>query len=383
MGAAHLIALIAGALLAAATLLHVARTLVVPRARWSAPQRLVDVVVDIAFRALVWRIKDYEDRDSVLAAEGAAFLVVQLVSWLAALEVAFALMLWPYVAGGFSDALLEAASSLFSLGFAATRTAGPIVLDLLAAVTGLIVITVQIAYLPSLYAAFNRREMAVTLLEARAGVPPWGPEVLLRTRYGVVSRIDDLPELYSEWERWAADLAESHANYPVLVRFRSPQPLSSWLVGLLAVMDSAAMLLALSPGREKIESRLVIRMGFTALRQIGAAVGLPIESDPDPDSEIALTYDEFAAAVEQLVEIGFPVERSAEEAWPHFRGWRVNYESVAYALCHRTDQVPAPWSGPRRWTAETIAVRRPPNRAPGGRRQSPALKDREEVVQAP
>jgi hypothetical protein len=240
----------------------------------------------------------------------------------------------------------------------------PTVINVLAGATGLVVVTLQIAYLPTLYAAFNRRETEVTLLSARAGLPPWGPELLLRTRYGVRGHTDDLPQFYAQWERWAADVAESHANYPVLVRFRSPQPLSSWLVGLLAVMDSAAMLLALRPSQDRIEPRLAIRMGFTALREIGAALGISYDPDPDPHADIALTFAEFAGAVGQLYRIGFPIERTAAEAWPHFRGWRVNYEALAYELARRTDAVPAPWSGPRRWAVTPIPVRRPPNRAP-------------------
>jgi hypothetical protein len=240
----------------------------------------------------------------------------------------------------------------------------PTVINVLAAATGLVVIALQIAYLPALYAAFNRRETDVTLLSARAGLPPWGPELLLRTRYGVRTRTDDLPQFYAQWERWAADVAESHANYPVLVRFRSPQPLSSWLVALLAVMDSAAMLLALCPSRDRIEPRLAIRMGFTALREIGSALNISYDPDPDPNGDIGLTFAEFAAAVGQLQTVGFPMERTAAEAWPHFRGWRVNYEALAYELAWRTDAVPAPWSGPRRWPTTPIPVRRPPDRTP-------------------
>ena len=181
---------------------------------------------------------------------------------------------------------------------------------------------------------------------------------------------DDLPALYARWERWAADVAESHSNYPVLVRFRSPHALSSWLIGLLAVMDSASMMLALSPSRERIEPRRAIRMGFTALREIGDALGMDVDIDPDPDATIALTFEEFSAAVDELAEVGFPMDRDAAEAWPHFRGWRVNYESLAYALALSTDAVPAPWSGPRRWPAVTIPVLRPANRLPGGRTAS-------------
>ena len=119
-----------------------------------------------------------------------------------------------------------------------------------AAATGLVIVTLQIAYLPALYAAFNRRETEVALLNARAGVPSWGPELLARTHYALgsgVSTIDTLPDLYAQWERWAADVAESHTTYLPLVRFRSPRPLSSWVTALLAVLDSAALFLALSP----------------------------------------------------------------------------------------------------------------------------------------
>jgi hypothetical protein len=105
-------------------------------------------------------------------------------------------------------------------------------------------------------------------------------------------------------------------------------------------------------------------MGFTALREIGAALGISYDPDPDPHADIALTFAEFAGAVGQLHRIGFPIERTAAEAWPHFRGWRVNYEALAYELARRTDAVPAPWSGPRRWAVTPIPVRRPPNRAP-------------------
>jgi hypothetical protein len=243
-----------------------------------------------------------------------------------------------------------------------TPGSGPV--DFMAAATGLVVVALQIAYLPTLYSAFNRRETEVTLLAARAGIPAWGPELLIRTRYGVAVLSDDLPALYSRWERWAADLAESHSNYPVLVRFRSPHALSSWLISLLAVMDSAAMMLALCPTRDRIEPRRAIRMGFSALREIGSALGMDADHDPDPDGGITLKFEEFAAAVDQLRAVGFPMDRDAAEAWPHFRGWRVNYEALAYALAERLDAVPAPWSGPRRWAAVTIPVRRPPNRAP-------------------
>ena len=165
-----------------------------------------------------------------------------------------------------------------------------------AAATGLAILTLQIAYLPTLYAAFNRRETEVALLNARAGVPSWGPELLSRTHYALgsgVSTINTLPDLYERWERWAADVAESHTTYLPLVRFRSPRPLSSWVTALLAVLDSAALLLALSPNvAPVVPARLCLRAGFLCFNQIARAMGITMPDEPDPDAGITLTYQE-------------------------------------------------------------------------------------------
>jgi hypothetical protein len=313
VAALHVVAMVVGAALVVVTMADVVRRLVIPRPRASTLARVVDAAVDGLFQLLIRRFADYENKDRVLAAQPAVCLLVRLGALLLAFEIEYALLLWPWT-NGFANALREAGSSLVTLGFVASPSTAPTIINVLAAVTGLLVIALQTAYLPTLYAAFNRRETEVTLLSARAGLPPWGPELLLRTRDGV--------------------------------------------------MDSAAMLLALCPSQDRIEPRRAIRMGFTALREIGAALGISYDPDPDPDADIALTFAEFAAAVGQLLTVGFPIERSAAEAWPHFRGWRVNYEALAYELARRTDAVPAPWSGPRRWRATPIPVRRPPTRAP-------------------
>lgn len=352
-------------LVIASTLVSVMRSLIIPRASLGRIGRGVDKVVDKVFAMATHRMSDYTDRDTVLAGQAAAYLLCLLIVWLAAFTVGFAFLLWPST-HNIGGAFRESGSSMFTLGFDVPSGSGSTALDVLAAAIGLFVIAAQIGYLPTLYAAFNRRETDVTLLGARAGAPPWGPELLARTKWGIYGDRDDLPQLYSTWERWAADVAESHSNYPVLMRFRSPQPLSSWLIGLLAVMDSAALLLAVAPSRDRLEPRLCLRMGFTALQQMGSAVGIPVNADPDPDADIQLSYEQFEAGVQRLVDVGFEIERSTAEAWPHFRGWRANYESIAYTLAYATDAVPALWAGPRRWAHEPMAPARPPNRLPRG-----------------
>jgi hypothetical protein len=241
--------------------------------------------------------------------------------------------------------------------------AAPAVIVFLAAATGLLILALQIAYLPTLYAAFNRRETAVALLNERAGMPSWGPELLARTHFALgtgVSTLDTMPDLYAQWESWAADVAESHTTYPVLVRFRSPGPLSSWVIALLAVLDSAALFLALSPSAAPVvPARLCLRGGFRCFHRIAQAIGFDIPDEPDPDARSNVTYDEFLAAVGRMREVGFPIERDPAEAWPDFVGWRVNYEQAAYAVAAAVYAVPALWSGPRRHRATPIPPVRP------------------------
>jgi hypothetical protein len=358
------VAAVAGGLLVLAAWASLVGTVIVPRPVGSWLTRWVDQVVTGAFWLATGVIADHKRRDRLLAAQAATILLGQLAVWLGISFLGFALLLWPFAAGGIASAFTAAGSSMFTLGFAAPAGAMPAAIVFAAALTGLVVVTLQIAYLPAMYAAFNRRETEVALLNARAGVPSWGPELLARTHYALgsgVSTIDTLPDLYAQWERWAADVAESHATYLPLVRFRSPRPLSSWVTGLLAVLDSAALFLALSPDSAPVvPARLCLRGGFLCFTQIARAMGIEVPDEPDPSHGISLSYQEFLDAIGRMREVSFPIERDPAEAWPDFVGWRVNYEQAAYAVAAAVDAVPALWSGPRRHDRAVIPPIRPP-----------------------
>jgi hypothetical protein len=268
------------------------------------------------------------------------------------------------ITGSISDALLQALTALFTVGAVHIGGRESPGLDIAIGAIWVVIVALQIAYLPALYGAFSHREGLVSLLESRAGLPAWGPELL--ARHQLVGITDALPSLYAAWEEWSADVAESHTTYPVLLLFRSPEPWFSWLLGLLAVLDSAAMHLALAPTTSSSQARLCLRMGFTLLNRVATTLGWEVDPDPNPEGPIELTLPEFTRAVEMLESVGFPMERGAEEAWPDFRGWRVNYEQIAYRLADHLTAPPAPWSGPRRHLrAGSVAPRRPPQRRPG------------------
>ena len=323
----------------------------------------VNRAVQLAFIALSRLAKTYEGKDGLLAPTAPVALIAQLAFWAALFIVGFGLMLVG-TTHSLASSVAQSAGAVFTVGTVDVSGRPDTAIDIAAGATWVVIVALQIAYLPALYQAFNRRESLVAMLDSRAGVPAWGPEVL--ARHQLVGIIDTLPDFYASWEQWSADLAESHTTYPVMLLFRSPDPWFSWLVGLLAVLDGAAMHLALAPSTASSQSRLCLRMGFTALNRIAKVLGWEVDPDPNPEGPIRLTFEEFAEAVSMLEDVGFPMERTAEEAWPDFRGWRVNYEESAYRLCDRFTAPPAPWSGSRRHLRSgSVAPRRPPQRSPG------------------
>jgi hypothetical protein len=362
MGVVRVLAVIGGFAVIGGTASSVLRTFVVPRAVLS---RVSEVVLDLSVRLcrmVADRIAEYERRDNILAWAAPLSLMTLLFTWIASFWIGYSLLDFGFTHFTFSAAMRQAGSSIATLGFAASPSASLTILDIATGLTGMVVVALQIAYLPTLYSAYNRRESLITVLSARGGEPAWGPEILARHVW--LNLEGNLPELYSNWETWAATVSESHTSYPVLIHFRSPQPLRSWLIALLGVMDAAALQTSLAPTTAPVEARLLLQMGYLTLRDLAAIESIPTRRDPSPDDPIQLPYAEFEEAVDMLNSIGLEIERTAAQAWPHFRGWRVNYEDAAYGLAKHIDAVPARWSGPRRRKDQAIPPVRPVNRQP-------------------
>ena len=377
MTALRLVVLLAGIAVLVADAYSVLTVLIVPRA---ASSRLTYPMVlsRSLFRKISQMSHTFATQDRILALSEPVALITLLATWLLMAVLGFTLVSWGISTQTFESAFSEAGSSVFTLGFAFAHGEGSKIVDFVAAGTGMILVALQIAYLPTLYAAYNRRETLVTLLESRAGSPAWGPELLIR--HQLVGTVDNLAGLFADWERWAADVAESHSTYPSLLYLRSPRTKNSWIVSLMAVMDAAALLLAIDPEGAPIEGRMCIRMGFTCLRDIAQATRIPYDDDPLPDDPIQLPEAQFADARTRLLAAGFTSSRSEADAWAHFRGWRVNYESVGYAVASKFNAPPAMWTGPRRlFRGESIEPTRPVDRRPGGVAAGPGDIPRDHV----
>ncbi|MGI8552669.1 MAG: potassium channel family protein, partial [Dehalococcoidia bacterium] len=135
-------------------------------------------------------------------------------------------------------------TSFFTLGLGdfAPRTSSARLAGVIEAGTGFGFLALVIGYLPVLYQAFSRRESSISLLDARAGSPPCALELL--RRYGIDNEPEGIGQLLQEWERWAADLMESHLSYPLLAYYRSQHDNQSWIAALTTILDASALVIA-------------------------------------------------------------------------------------------------------------------------------------------
>lgn len=340
----------------------VIKTLLIPRNLSSVISTVVAWSVLAVYRLMTAKVHEVHRRERILATGAPTYILVLLVCWIVCLFVAWALMLVPFT-GNMVRALRLSGSSLFTLGFATPTGAEPYAIVFAAAISGLGVIALMIGYLPTLYSAYNRRETLVIMLEALSGKPPWGPELLARQQ--LIGNTSYLPRLYERWTEWAADISESHTTYRMLIYFRSRYPEQPWPLALLAVLDAAALHLSLNPQSAPAEIRPFLRVGYITMRAIARTLRIEVDDDPHPDDPLVLTREEFDAAVQHLADAGWAFERPPGEAWPHFRGWRVNYEAAAHGIAAHLDLPPALWSGPRARLGQTAALpQRPAHREP-------------------
>ena len=276
------LAAVAGGLLVLTAWGSVIGTLIVPCLVGSRLTRWVDRLVNGAFGLVTTAIAEYRRRDRVLVRQAAAILLVQLAAWLG---VAFRVRVAAVAAGTWRPGVGVRRSRVLAVHPRVQRAARGALGDRVRGRGDRPGDRDPADRLPAdAVRGVQPEETEVTLLNARAGVPSWGPELLARTHYALgsgMSTLDTLPDLYARWERWAADVTESHTTYLPLVRFRSPRPLSSWVTALLAVLDSAALFLALSPkAAPVVPARLCLRSGFTCFNQIARAMGLRCRRRP-------------------------------------------------------------------------------------------------------
>jgi hypothetical protein len=342
---ARIAAGIAGAAAVVVVIDAAIRTFVLPRGATVTFTRLISRGSRIVFDLIARPAASYERRDRVMALYAPVTMLLLPAVWLGCVFAAFTAIFWSVKSVPWSEAFRLSGSALFTLGFDTPRHVGPLVLTFLEAALGLGLLAMLISYLPTIYSSFSRREIAVTQLAVRAGTPPSPTEMLIRAhRTGFAERLDPL---WQQWELWFVEVEETHTSIALLSFFRSPHPGRSWITASGAVLDTAALRLAVLDIDWTPDAATCIRAGYLALRAIGDLFGIPYDHDPAADDPISVTRSEFDEAYDRLVAAGVPVKLDREQAWRDFAGWRVNYDTVLLTLAGLVMAPYAMWSSDR------------------------------------
>jgi len=285
VGSLHVLALVAGVICCLAVFVDAFQTIILPR-RPTGRFRITRMFLILTWRE--WRIlasrtQDAKAREQIYSVYGPLSLILLLFLWGMLLVFGFGLFYYalgtPFTdvlgvqtAHGLSEFrtdLYVSGTTLFTLGLGdvVPHSLGARVLIICESGVGLGFVALVIGYLPVLYQAFSRREVSISLLDARAGSPPTAAELL--RRHGFAGGEQALIDLLEEWERWSADILESHISYPILCYYRSQHDNQSWLAALVAILDTCALLISVVEGPASRQAQLTFVMARHALIDLG------------------------------------------------------------------------------------------------------------------
>jgi hypothetical protein len=300
----------------------------------------------LIWSGIIARIFSAKRREVYLGIYGPISLLLLLVVWAAGLVTGFALLHWasatplhtPEGDAGFAAALYFSGSTFFTLGLGDVRafTVWGRVLTVVEAGVGFGFLALVIAYLPALNQSFSRREVSISLLDARAGSPPSAFEMLRRHSHD--HALGALQHLLSEWEQWSAEFLEIHLSYPVLAYFRSQHDNQSWLGALTAILDACALVIMGIEGACERQARLTFAMARHAVVDLALIFGTP----PGEEDQDRLPAPLLQALRQSLVEAGLTL-RDAAAADQSLAELRAMYEPYLYALSRYFHIALPPW----------------------------------------
>jgi hypothetical protein len=327
------------------------RTIVMPR---GIPDRLTRIVFRVLDAMTAWRAGrasspgEVDRRTFSLALR---LLLALLVTWLGAIWLAGTGLQWALSGGSAGRVFGASAAAVTTLGVSSPG-GGASAAAYIEAVLGVGLLALIIGYLPSLYAAFSRREALVSKLAMRTGLPPAGP-VIMRHLWRGDGPQTVLNETWLAWEDWFVDVSETHTSFPVLAFFRSPQSAKSWITAAGAILDATALALAAVDLDWGPETGMCLHAGVVTLRHIADFHGISYRRDVAAE-KISVTKPEMMTACQEMKAAGVAVVSDLDAAYDRFRAHRAAYDHLLLALCAYVYAPPAPWSSDK-----VVAARRP------------------------
>ena len=296
---------------------------------------------------LATRISNPRKRETALAIYGPASLLLLIVVWAGGLLAGFAMLFHSqrapladtmFSGNDFRSDLYISGTTIFTLGIGdlTPHSAWARLIIVLESGIGLGFLAMVISYFHVLYGAFSRREVSISLLDARAGSPPTAAELM--RRHAFKGGGEALNTLLVEWERWSAELLESHISYPLLCYYRSQHSNQSWLSALTAVLDLCALMIAGVQDHAARQAQLTFAIARHALVDISQIFSQP----PVNDAEDRLPPERFDQLYQHLCQSGIRVCRDSD-SMERLRKMRLLYEGYAVALSRYLRMPLPPW----------------------------------------
>ncbi|TPG64479.1 hypothetical protein [Hymenobacter nivis] len=329
----------AGVVLVITTLSAAVRSFVLPRNESVRLNNHIFAGIRLIFNFAARRANNYARRDHIMAHYAPVALVSLPIFWLALVGAGYTGIYWALGLDSWAKCYELSGSSLLTLGTTSQRGFAINIFTYSEATLGLLLLTLLLSYLPTLYQAFSKREVTVARLELRAGTPPTATHLIdwLNTS----GSLTDDDEQWALWEQWFVEIEESHTSLPILGFFRSPQPGRSWVMAAGLILDAANLQFSALDGPRTRQMELTFKAGCLSLNRVFRffdvkAVTEPQTMMPGPEPKTEPTSPEFVQALDDLAALGLPVCADRAAAWARFQERRIRYAPALKFLAELT-----------------------------------------------
>jgi hypothetical protein len=339
MPALRLLAGSAGVVLVITTLSAAVRSFVLPRNESVRLNNRIFAGIRLIFDFAASRATNYARRDHIMAHYAPVALVSLPIFWLALVGAGYTGIYWALGLDSWTKAYELSGSSLLTLG---TTSQSGFVINVFTyseATLGLLLLTLLLSYLPTLYQAFSKREVTVARLELRASTPPTATHLIdwLNTS----GSLDDDDAQWAEWEQWFVEIEESHTSLPILGFFRSPQPGRSWVMAAGLILDTANLIFSALDVPHSRQMELTFKAGCLSVNRVYRFFDVKAATEsksmmPGPEPKTDPTSPEFTKALDELAALGIAVCPDRDASWTSFQERRTRYAAALKYMAELT-----------------------------------------------
>ncbi|AMJ67327.1 hypothetical protein [Hymenobacter sp. PAMC 26628] len=337
--ALRLLAGAAGTVQVVITLSAAVRSFVLPRSESVRLNNHIFSAIRLFFDFAASRANNYARRDRIMAHYAPVALVALPIAWLTLVCLGYTAIYWALGLDSWLKCYELSGSSLLTLGTTSENGLLINIFNYSEATLGLLLLTLLLSYLPTLYQAFSRREVTVSRLELRAGTPATSTHLIDWLNSSGSLADDDLQ--WAEWEQWFVEIEESHTSLPILSFFRSPQPGRSWVMTAGLILDTANLIFSALDVPHTRQMELTFKAGSLAMNRVYRffdvkAVAVPSAELPGPEPGTDPAHSEFSQALNDLAALGVSLCPDRATAWAQFQERRKRYAPALNYLAELT-----------------------------------------------